>query len=106
MAAALLGGCEHAMSLPQPRSGPDPQMVQSVTGLEPAELAALLRLADRVESTPLDGESWTPTMGHPLDGLSPDQIRELFAAAGLSAELRAAHWLHPCETCRDVIGAR
>jgi hypothetical protein len=107
VAAVLLGGCEHAAVLqPPPRSGPDPQLVQSATGLEPAELAALLRLADRVESIRLDGEPWTPAMGHPLDGLSPDQIRQLFAAAGLPAERYASAWLHPCKPCADGSGAR
>jgi hypothetical protein len=107
MTAALLGGCEPTTGVQQPpRSIPDPRQVHSVTGLQPAELAALLAMAGPVEHASLSGEPWFPPAAHPLDGLTPDQVQRLFTAAGLPAERYAARWLHPCDPCTDPSSAR
>ncbi|HEX6370011.1 MAG TPA: hypothetical protein VF006_13910 [Longimicrobium sp.] len=104
---AFLSGCEHTTGLQQPsRAIPEPQLVRSATGLEPAELATLLRMADRVEPTGLSGKPWGPSMAHPLDGLTPGQVQQLFSAAGLAADRYAAPWILPCDSCTNVSGAR
>lgn len=106
-AAAMLAGCEHATGVQQrARTVPDPVLVQSVTGMDPAELAVLLDMAGGLENAPVKGVPWHPPMPHPLDGLTPEQVQQLFTAAGLSAEKYAARWLYPCDSCARVSGAR
>jgi hypothetical protein len=82
--SATLAGCEHTALVQQPvRAVPDPRVVQSVTGMRPAELALLLDLADAVPSQDAAGEPWCAQMEHPLDGVAPEQVESLFRAAGI-----------------------
>lgn len=103
----MLAGCEHATGVQQrARTVPDPALVQSVTGINRAELTMLLETAGGLEQAPVEGVPWQPGMAHPLDGLTPEQVRQLFTAAGLPAEKYAAQFLHPCDSCARVSGAR
>lgn len=56
-------------------------------GIPAEELESLLETADRAQRSYLIGELRFPHTGHPLDGLSAEQIHELFSAAGLAPEL-------------------
>jgi hypothetical protein len=93
---ATLSGCDHVMS-PQPaaapvpapvasRSIPDPAVVQQTFDLDPAELASVMKMVDLLDRGIASGAYQLPHMEHPLDGLSRDQIEEMFAAVGLRAE--------------------
>lgn len=84
VAAVSVAGCEH-MTGTQPlvRTRPDLTLEQSMTGLSAEELTMLLDLADRVQDEYASGERAFPVMGHPLEGLSQEQIHALFTAAGM-----------------------
>lgn len=87
VAALLLSGCEQATGT-QTLARPHPRLAEAQAFMDmPAdELILLLETADRVQQQYLSGELRLPRTGHPLDGLSPVQIQELFAAAGIPAE--------------------
>ena len=82
-----VGACEHATGS-QPRVRPHPEFAQAqaMFRISDGEMALLLETADRVEQKYLSGELRFPQTGHPLDGLAPEQIQALFAAARLPAE--------------------
>jgi hypothetical protein len=102
--AATLGGCEPATGPQQPvKSVPDPAHVQTALGMEPAELALLLELAGGMPRQPVAPQPWMPGMGHPLDGLPPEQVRQLFAAAGVDPE---RYLPLPCGDCAEEGDAR
>ena len=85
-ATVLLAGCEHATGLQEAvRPRPEQPFGQAAAALAPHELAPLMDMAHRVERQSSQ-PSPLPRMGHPLDGLSEAQIKELFSVAGLSPE--------------------
>jgi hypothetical protein len=87
LAAVSVAGCEH-MTGTQPlvRTRPDLALEQSMTGLSAEELTMLLDLAERVQNEYARGERTFPAMGHPLEGLSQEQIHALFTAAGMNPD--------------------
>lgn len=99
-AVATLGGCEPATGPQQPVNPvPDPGYVQAALGMEPAELALLLELAGGMPQQPVAAQPWQPGMEHPLDGLTPAQVRELVRAAGVSPGRYVPPGLLSCEDC-------
>jgi hypothetical protein len=108
LAAVLtLGACDHATGVqPRPSPQPDPALVQAAIGLEPAELALLLRMAERMEQAVASGAIRFPAT-HPLDGVSDAQIRELSAISGIPIERLLAGPAAPCDSfCGRTAGAR
>jgi hypothetical protein len=87
LALALLAGCEHATDA-RPAAHPRPEAAEAgaLLGIPAEELESLLETADRAQRRFQSGELRFPRTGHPLDGLSAEQIHELFSAAGLSPE--------------------
>lgn len=87
LAAASLAGCEHVTGAqPLVRTRPDLAVEQSLTGLTAEELTMLLDVAARVQSEFAEGQRKLPAMGHPLEGLPPEQIDALFTAARMDPD--------------------
>lgn len=106
--AVTLGACDHATGV-QPRLSPqpDPAYMQAAVRLEPAELALLLAMAERMEQAVASGAiRFTPTR-HPLEGLSDAQIQELSAISGMPIERLLAARGAACDSpCDRGAGAR
>lgn len=108
VAALTLGACDHATGV-QPRLSPQPDsaLIQAVIGLEPAEFALLLEMAERMEQAVASGAIRFTATRYPLEGLSDAQIQELSAISGMPIERLLAARGAACDSpCDRGAGAR